>query len=125
VHRARTTLQIALYLLVWGEASNLRFCPEFLAWLYHKMAGELVSVMEKRDVQNSVFNTYLGDVIKPAYGILAKQVSSSSCMLHSMCLSCAVLVVMMCSSLHCCTQCYECYHTSWLLLLRYTSVAAA
>jgi callose synthase len=70
-------LQVALYLLIWGEASNLRFCPEFLAWLYHKMAGELVSAMEKRDVLNSVFNTYLGDVIRPAYGILDKEVSCS------------------------------------------------
>jgi 1,3-beta-glucan synthase subunit FKS1, domain-1 len=78
-HHDRTTSQIALYLLIWGEAANLRFCPEFLAWLYHKMAGELVTVMQEKNVRTPVFNSFLGDVIKPAYDILADQVRSSCC----------------------------------------------
>lgn len=33
--------QIALNLLLWGEAANLRLCPEFLCWCYHKSAKRL------------------------------------------------------------------------------------
>ncbi|CAN0529067.1 unnamed protein product, partial [Laminaria digitata] len=32
---------IALNLLLWGEAANLRLCPEFLCWAYHKSAKRL------------------------------------------------------------------------------------
>jgi 1,3-beta-glucan synthase subunit FKS1, domain-1 len=70
-----SVLAVALYLLIWGEAGNLRFCPEFLAWLYHKMARELVRVMQGKDVGARVFQTYLGDVIRPAYEMLASEVS--------------------------------------------------
>ena len=32
---------IALYLLIWGEAANLRHCPECLCFLFHQMRAEL------------------------------------------------------------------------------------
>lgn len=35
--------EIALAHLVWGEASNLRFCPEFLCAAIHEVLGELVA----------------------------------------------------------------------------------
>lgn len=34
-------VQVALNLLLWGEAANLRLCPEFLCWAYHKSAKRL------------------------------------------------------------------------------------
>ena len=70
-------MEIALTLLIWGEASNLRFCPEFLCWLYHKMAAELVTTMAKINIYEPVFNTFLADVIKPAYDMLAKEIGSA------------------------------------------------
>ena len=29
--------------LIWGEAANLRFCPEFLAFVYHHLANDLAN----------------------------------------------------------------------------------
>lgn len=31
----RKLLYIGLYLLIWGEAANLRFMPECLCYIYH------------------------------------------------------------------------------------------
>ncbi|KAJ7533488.1 hypothetical protein O6H91_13G051600 [Diphasiastrum complanatum] len=38
-------LYISLYFLIWGEAANLRFMPECLAFIFHNMAGELNRVL--------------------------------------------------------------------------------
>ncbi|MCO5604236.1 hypothetical protein L7F22_058399 [Adiantum nelumboides] len=41
---SRNFLQLAypcLYLLIWGEAANLRFMPECLCFIFHNMANEL------------------------------------------------------------------------------------
>lgn len=42
--------QIALNLLLWGEAANLRLCPEFLCWAYHKSAKRLRDDVIKKKV---------------------------------------------------------------------------
>ncbi|CAM9936921.1 unnamed protein product, partial [Sphacelaria rigidula] len=39
--RLACSFEIALNLLLWGEAANLRLCPEFLCWAYHKSAKRL------------------------------------------------------------------------------------
>ena len=39
--RVAQVCDIALYLLIWGEAANLRHCPECLCFLFHQMRGEL------------------------------------------------------------------------------------
>ncbi|XP_073110666.1 putative callose synthase 8 isoform X2 [Elaeis guineensis] len=38
-------LYIALYLLIWGEASNLRLLPECLCYIFHHMAYEVRGVL--------------------------------------------------------------------------------
>ena len=38
---ANKMIDIALYLLIWGEAANLRHCPECLCFLFHQMRAEL------------------------------------------------------------------------------------
>ncbi|XP_058179707.1 callose synthase 3-like [Rhododendron vialii] len=58
----RKLLYMGLYLLIWGEAANLRFMPECLCYIYHHMAFELYGMLA-----GSVSPT-TGEHIKPAYG---------------------------------------------------------
>jgi hypothetical protein len=65
-------LEIALYLLIWGEASNLRFCPEFLCWSYHRGAQVMVDTFSKGKA-TKVLDSWLHDIISPVYHLVAKQ----------------------------------------------------
>eukprot|EP00250_Pteridium_aquilinum_P011202 c19900_g2_i1 orf=287-6166(-) len=58
----RKILYIGLFLLIWGEAANLRFMPESLCYIFHQMAGELYGM-----VSGSV-SSVTGENVKPAYG---------------------------------------------------------
>ncbi|XP_076911186.1 callose synthase 2-like [Bidens hawaiensis] len=58
----RKLLYMGLYLLIWGEAANLRFMPECLCYIYHHMAFELYGMLA-----GSV-NSVTGENVKPAYG---------------------------------------------------------
>ncbi|KAK9058187.1 hypothetical protein SSX86_023027 [Deinandra increscens subsp. villosa] len=58
----RKLLYMGLYLLIWGEAANLRFMPECLCYIYHHMAFELYGMLA-----GSV-SSVTGENIKPAYG---------------------------------------------------------
>ncbi|XP_051148401.1 callose synthase 1-like [Andrographis paniculata] len=58
----RKLLYMGLYLLIWGEAANLRFMPECLCYIYHHMAFELYGMLA-----GSV-SSLTGENIKPAYG---------------------------------------------------------
>lgn len=58
----RKLLYMGLYLLIWGEAANLRFMPECLCYIYHHMAFELYGLLA-----GSV-SPMTGENIKPAYG---------------------------------------------------------
>ncbi|XP_016499988.2 callose synthase 11-like [Nicotiana tabacum] len=42
----RELLYVCLYLLIWGEAANLRFAPECLCYIYHHMAMELNYILD-------------------------------------------------------------------------------
>ncbi|KAK6946569.1 1,3-beta-glucan synthase subunit FKS1-like, domain-1 [Dillenia turbinata] len=55
-------LYIGLYLLIWGEAANLRFMPECLCFIFHHMAYELHSLLV------GAINKTTGERIMPAYG---------------------------------------------------------
>ncbi|KAI7755158.1 hypothetical protein M8C21_026028, partial [Ambrosia artemisiifolia] len=57
----RKLLYMGLYLLIWGEAANLRFMPECLCYIYHNMAFEVYGILA-----GSVGLD--GETIKPAYG---------------------------------------------------------
>jgi callose synthase len=37
-------LYIGLYLLIWGEAANLRFMPECLCYIFHHVSQKFISV---------------------------------------------------------------------------------
>ncbi|KAI3502028.1 hypothetical protein L1887_30059 [Cichorium endivia] len=75
-------LYIGLYLLIWGEASNIRFMPECLCYIFHNMANEMHRTLF-RNVQAVRGGTYqaapigeeafLHDVITPIYEVLRKE----------------------------------------------------
>ncbi|KAK3036584.1 hypothetical protein RJ639_031201, partial [Escallonia herrerae] len=58
----RKLLYVGLYLLIWGEAANLRFMPECLCYIYHHMAFEMYHMLA-----GSV-SPLTGENIMPAYG---------------------------------------------------------
>ncbi|XP_048541404.1 callose synthase 3-like isoform X2 [Triticum urartu] len=58
----RKLLYLGLYLLVWGEAANLRFMPECLCYIYHHMAFELYGILAGNLIPTT------GENVKPAYG---------------------------------------------------------
>ncbi|CAI8601679.1 unnamed protein product [Vicia faba] len=58
----RKLLYMGLYLLIWGEAANLRFLPECLCYIYHHMAFELYGMLAGN------VSPMTGENIKPAYG---------------------------------------------------------
>ncbi|CAI5488703.1 unnamed protein product, partial [Closterium sp. Naga37s-1] len=69
-------LHTCLFLLIWGEAANVRFLPECLCYLFHQMASELAGMMQKTAAEHShMMGTggeyaFLNNVIMPFYRIL-------------------------------------------------------
>ncbi|GAB2275113.1 Callose synthase 7 [Dionaea muscipula] len=75
-------LYIALYLLIWGEASNIRFMPECICYIFHNMASELREVLYNNvhPVTGDTYQTathseeaFLKDVVTPIYEVLRKE----------------------------------------------------
>ncbi|KAM3732281.1 hypothetical protein ACB098_11G048200 [Castanea mollissima] len=55
-------LYIGLYVLIWGEAANLRFMPECLCYIFHHMAYELHGML------SGDLNLTTWEKVMPAYG---------------------------------------------------------
>ncbi|KAK7327885.1 hypothetical protein VNO77_21978 [Canavalia gladiata] len=82
----RELLYVSLYLLMWGEAGNLRFTPECICYIYHFMARELNFVLDEHidpDTGRPFLPTVSGDcgflksVIMPIYNTIKVEVDSS------------------------------------------------
>ncbi|CAL8159842.1 unnamed protein product [Prunus armeniaca] len=83
----RKLLYMGLYLLIWGEAANLRFMPECLCYIYHHMAFELygmlagnVSPMTGENVKPAYGGeeeAFLKKVVTPIYDVIAKEAERS------------------------------------------------
>ncbi|KAL2498594.1 Callose synthase 5 [Abeliophyllum distichum] len=58
----RKLLYMCLYLLIWGEAANIRFMPECLCYIFHNMAYELHGLLAGN------VSIVTGENIKPSYG---------------------------------------------------------
>ncbi|XP_024996766.1 callose synthase 5-like [Cynara cardunculus var. scolymus] len=58
----RKLLYMGLYLLIWGEAANVRFMPECLCYIFHNMAYELHGLLTGN------VSVVTGENIKPSYG---------------------------------------------------------
>jgi callose synthase len=71
---------MALYLLIWGEAANIRFLPECLCYIFHHMADEMYDLLEKPRVERSekIYiegsqHSFLEKIICPIHEILAAE----------------------------------------------------
>ncbi|KAB1200214.1 Callose synthase 7 [Morella rubra] len=69
-------IYIGLYLLIWGEASNVRFMPECLCYIFHNMADEVHKIVNGDPYQPKACGeeSFLQDVITPIYQVLLKEV---------------------------------------------------
>lgn len=83
----RELLYTSLYLLIWGEAANLRFMPECLCFIFHNMAHEMNRVLEHylddsaqpaRPATYSGKNAFLEKVVTPLYNIVKAEAHASS-----------------------------------------------
>ncbi|KAH7445509.1 hypothetical protein KP509_01G012300 [Ceratopteris richardii] len=84
----RKLLYISLFLLIWGEAANLRFMPESLCYIFHHMASELhgmvdgnVSSVTGENVKPAYGgdeNSFLQKVVTPIYEVIAAEVSCNN-----------------------------------------------
>ncbi|KAH1154049.1 hypothetical protein AAZX31_18G102700 [Glycine max] len=75
-------IYIALYLLIWGEASNIRFMPECLCYIFHHMCHEVYKILDKNParvtgskdlVEGRDDEYFLREVITPIYQVLMKE----------------------------------------------------
>ncbi|KAG5246140.1 callose synthase [Salix suchowensis] len=76
-------IYIALYLLIWGEASNIRFMPECICYIFHNMAHEVYGILfsNVHPVSGETYETaapendevFLKNVITPIYQVLRKE----------------------------------------------------
>ncbi|MFS7994499.1 putative 1,3-beta-glucan synthase [Helianthus anomalus] len=76
-------LYIGLYLLIWGEAANLRFMPECLAYIFHHMAHDLHSMLMGATILSAGESfmpaygggpeAFLNDVVTPIYNVIQKE----------------------------------------------------
>ncbi|XP_027339849.1 callose synthase 7 [Abrus precatorius] len=75
---------IALYLLIWGEASNIRFMPECLCYIFHCMSNEVLQILDMHEHAHHVTGGrhqvlarddehFLREVITPIYDVLMKE----------------------------------------------------
>ncbi|KAI4308102.1 hypothetical protein L6164_031209 [Bauhinia variegata] len=74
-------IYISLYLLIWGEASNIRFMPECICYIFHHMCNDILGLFS--NVHHASGETYqqlardeeyfLREVITPIYEVLAKE----------------------------------------------------
>ncbi|XP_050112527.1 putative callose synthase 8 [Malus sylvestris] len=80
-------LYLALYLLIWGEAANLRFMPECLCYIFHHMAYELhgtltgaVSLTTWEKVMPAYGGqpeSFLNNVVTPIYTVISEEAKKS------------------------------------------------
>lgn len=83
----RKMLYMGLYLLIWGEAANVRFMPECLCYIFHNMAYELhgllagnVSIVTGENIKPSYGGddeSFLRKVITPLYRVIEKEAKKS------------------------------------------------
>ncbi|CAL9196161.1 unnamed protein product [Musa hybrid cultivar] len=84
----RKILYMGLFLLIWGEAANIRFMPECLSYIFHNMAYELhgllagnVSVVTGENIRPSYGGddeAFLKKVISPIYRVIEKEAKMSN-----------------------------------------------
>ncbi|KAI8098520.1 glycosyltransferase family 48 protein [Halteromyces radiatus] len=64
--------QLVLYLLIWGEASTLRYMPELLCFLF-KLAEDHRKQMDNNSTSTESSHHFLNDIVAPLYRFLRDQ----------------------------------------------------
>ncbi|KAF9430092.1 1,3-beta-D-glucan synthase [Podila epigama] len=65
--------QVALYMLLWGEASQIRFLPECLSFIFKCADDYYTSIECQRQTQPAAEGAYLRDVVTPLYRFIRNQ----------------------------------------------------
>ncbi|KAL5766804.1 hypothetical protein ACOSP7_017421 [Xanthoceras sorbifolium] len=84
VDKEKKVLFVSLFFLIWGEASNVRFLPECLCYIFHHMAREMDEILRQQDAQpaNSCLSengvSFLDQVIMPLYEVVAAEAANNN-----------------------------------------------
>ncbi|KAI9074803.1 hypothetical protein K1719_043227 [Acacia pycnantha] len=74
----RKLLYMGLYLLIWGEAANVRFMPECLCYIFHNMAYKLHGLLARNvNTVTGDDEAFLHEVITPLYRVIEKEAEKS------------------------------------------------
>ncbi|PON48805.1 Glycosyl transferase [Parasponia andersonii] len=83
VGKEKKILFVSLYFLIWGEASNIRFIPECLCYIFHHMAREVDEILRQQNAQpaNSCKSgdgvSFLNQIIFPLYEVMAAEAANN------------------------------------------------
>ncbi|CAI8601675.1 unnamed protein product [Vicia faba] len=83
VTKEKKLLYVSLYLLIWGEASNVRFLPECLCYIFHHMAREMDEILRQQvaHTANSCTSengvSFLDQVILPLYEVISAEAGNN------------------------------------------------
>ena len=75
---ANKMIDIALYLLIWGEAANLRHVPECICFLFHQMRLELWAQAAVKSTTNRPPGWFLSKVIAPLYRLMRLEMKKTA-----------------------------------------------
>ncbi|GMH24309.1 hypothetical protein Nepgr_026152 [Nepenthes gracilis] len=84
VNREKKLLFISLYFLIWGEASNIRFLPECLCYIFHHMAREMDEILRQKiakpadSCKTQIGVSFLDRVISPLYEVIAAEAANNN-----------------------------------------------
>ncbi|XP_023739784.2 callose synthase 9 [Lactuca sativa] len=83
INKEKKILFLSLYFLIWGEAANVRFLPECLCYIFHRMGDELCGLLSEQIAkpatscvaENGV--SFLEQVITPLYDVIAAEADNN------------------------------------------------
>ncbi|XP_071742690.1 callose synthase 9 [Rutidosis leptorrhynchoides] len=83
LNKEMKVLFISLYFLIWGEAANVRFLPECLCYIFHRMGEELDDILRQQLAKPAVSCvtdngvSFLEQVICPLYDVIAMEADNN------------------------------------------------
>ncbi|KAK3000791.1 hypothetical protein RJ639_022025, partial [Escallonia herrerae] len=84
INRDRKLFLISLYFLIWGEAANVRFLPECICYIFHRMARELDAILDHGEANPAASCicengsvSFLEQIIRPIYDTMAAEAAEN------------------------------------------------